>query len=191
MSRISLVLIGLVVLFATSALAETYTWVDSSGTVNFSDDLSQVPRKYRKKAKIRGDMGPDMPAEVEAKDETSASKEKGEAAKDNEKGNAAKSDKAGKSDKAAKSDKKDALYGGKSGANWKREFDSVRDQIEAVDKQTEANNKRMSQGKMTRSEYLSNEYSNRSLQQKRNELIGKLESLNEQATKAGLPSEFR
>ncbi|MEA5115644.1 MAG: DUF4124 domain-containing protein [Geobacteraceae bacterium] len=187
MSKITLVLVGLVVLFASSALAETYTWVDSSGTVNFSDDLSQVPRKYRKKVKTRGDMGPGMPVA----EETPASNEKAEVAKDNEKGSAGKSDKAAKSDKSTKPDKKDALYGGKSGANWKKEFDSVRDQIEAVDKQMEANNKRMSQGKMTRSEYLSNEYSNRSLQQKRNELIGKLESLNEQATKAGLPSEFR
>jgi hypothetical protein len=55
----------------------------------------------------------------------------------------------------------------------------------------ESNNRRMQQGKMTRSEYLSNEYGNRSLQQKRNDLIGKLESLNEAAAKAGLPSEFR
>ncbi len=185
MSKISSVLVVVVLLFATSALAETYTWVDSSGTLNFSDDLSQVPRKYRKKVKVRGDMGPGMPAEVESKEEMSASKEKGETAKDTEKGNTA------KSGKAAKADKKDGLYGGKSGASWKKEFDSVRDQIDAVDKQMEANNSRMQQGKMTRSEYLSNEYSNRSLQQKRNELIGKLESLNEQATKAGLPSEFR
>jgi len=188
MSKISSVLVVVVLLFASSALAETYTWVDSSGTVNFSDDLSQVPRKYRKKAKVRGDMGPGMPGDVESKEDTPASKEKGETARDAEKGDAGKS---GKSDKTAKSDKKDALYGGKSGASWKKEFDTVRDQIESVDQQIEGNNKRMQQGKMTRSEYLSMEYANRSLQQKRNELIGKLESLNEQATKAGLPSQYR
>ncbi len=188
MSRNLVVLVGLVSLFATSALAETYSWVDSSGTMNFSDDLSQVPRKYRKKVKVRGDMGPGMQEAVESTEGTSAVKEKGDAAKDAGKESAEKS---GKADKTAKSDKKDALYGGKSGASWKKEFDGVRDQIEAVDKQVEANNSRMQQGKMTRSEYLSNEYSNRSLQQKRNELIGKLESLNEEATKAGLPSQFR
>lgn len=179
MSKISLVMIGLVFLFATSALAETYTWVDSSGTVNFSDDLSQVPKKYRKKVKVLGDMGPGMPATVESSEAAPASKEKGEAAKDSGKGN------------AAKSDKKDALYGGKSGPSWKQEFDTLRDQIASVDQQMDLNTKRMQQGNMSRSEYLGIEHGNRLLQEKRKELSGKLESLNEAATKAGLPSEFR
>ncbi len=36
-------------LFAVPALAETYTWKDDQGTVNFADDLGKVPKKYRKK----------------------------------------------------------------------------------------------------------------------------------------------
>jgi hypothetical protein len=186
MSRILLVLSGLVVLFAASALAETYTWVDSSGTANFTDDLSQVPKKYRKKVKTRGDMGPGMPVAVESAGEAPAAQEKAGGAKSAEKEAAA------KTDKSAAPDKKDVLYGGKSGPAWKQEFDTVRAQIESVDDQVAANDRRMQNpGKMSRSEYLSNQYANRSLQDKRNELIGKLESLNEAATKAGLPSQYR
>lgn len=36
--------------------AETYSWVDESGTYNFSEDLSRVPKKYRKNVNRRGDM---------------------------------------------------------------------------------------------------------------------------------------
>ncbi len=41
-------------LSAVSLQAETYTWIDDSGTVNFADDLSLVPARYRSKARVSG-----------------------------------------------------------------------------------------------------------------------------------------
>lgn len=46
-----------VVLLTTSTLfAETYSWVDDTGTWNFSDDYYSVPKKYRKGIKVSGDV---------------------------------------------------------------------------------------------------------------------------------------
>ncbi len=42
---------------------EVYRWVDEKGTVHFTDDLSQVPEKYREK--IRKEISPKEPASVQ------------------------------------------------------------------------------------------------------------------------------
>ncbi|NVN91881.1 MAG: hypothetical protein HXX11_14940 [Desulfuromonadales bacterium] len=36
--------------------AETYSWLDESGTFHFTEDLSRVPKKYRNKVNLHGDM---------------------------------------------------------------------------------------------------------------------------------------
>jgi len=38
------------------ASAETYQWTDSKGVVNFTDDPSTIPRRYRGKAKVSEDI---------------------------------------------------------------------------------------------------------------------------------------
>jgi hypothetical protein len=40
-------LVAVCVFLAVHAGAETYTWTDDKGSFNFTDDLSNVPRKYR------------------------------------------------------------------------------------------------------------------------------------------------
>lgn len=47
-------------LFSTSlpVAAETYSWTDGNGTVNFTEDVGSIPKKYRKKAKMYGDVSP-------------------------------------------------------------------------------------------------------------------------------------
>jgi len=47
-------LVVLLLLYPLSASAVTYEWTDESGTVNFTEDLGNVPKKYRKKAKVLG-----------------------------------------------------------------------------------------------------------------------------------------
>jgi hypothetical protein len=42
-----LILIGLILSFSLSFGQEIYRWVDEQGTVHFTDDLGQVPEKYR------------------------------------------------------------------------------------------------------------------------------------------------
>lgn len=49
-----ILLVAVAVLTAAPVLAETYSWTDDSGTMNFTEDYSQVPKKYRKKIEIRG-----------------------------------------------------------------------------------------------------------------------------------------
>jgi hypothetical protein len=44
-----LILIGLILCSVISAAQEVYRWVDEKGTVHFTDDLGQVPEKYREK----------------------------------------------------------------------------------------------------------------------------------------------
>ena len=43
------ILIGLILYSVISAGQEVYRWVDEQGTVHFTDDLGQVPEKYRDK----------------------------------------------------------------------------------------------------------------------------------------------
>jgi len=54
------ILIGLILCSVISAGQEVYRWVDEKGTVHFTDDLSQVPEKYREK--IRKEIFPKEPA---------------------------------------------------------------------------------------------------------------------------------
>jgi hypothetical protein len=49
-----IVVIAGMLLCASSLMAETYSWIDENGTMNFTEDYSNVPKKYRKKVHIRG-----------------------------------------------------------------------------------------------------------------------------------------
>jgi hypothetical protein len=50
MKRRSLIVIAALLLFSSAAFGqEVYRWVDEQGTVHFTDDLGQVPEKYRDK----------------------------------------------------------------------------------------------------------------------------------------------
>jgi clan AA aspartic protease (TIGR02281 family) len=40
-------------MFIPSSYGEMYKWVDEKGTVHFTDDLSNIPEKYRREAEIR------------------------------------------------------------------------------------------------------------------------------------------
>ena len=44
-----LLLILLILVFASSASATVYKWVDKGGVVNFTDDYGKVPPDYRNK----------------------------------------------------------------------------------------------------------------------------------------------
>jgi hypothetical protein len=57
MARFALMLFTLLIAASFSpASASTYSWTDEQGTINFTEDLGSVPKKYRKKARsIQGD----------------------------------------------------------------------------------------------------------------------------------------
>jgi hypothetical protein len=164
-------------LYAAPVLAETYSWVDDKGTVNFSDDISQVPKKYRKKVRPRGDMGAGTAATSAAPSESA--------------GQVSPADSGGKSQEG-KPDKKEALYGSRSGDSWKDEFSSLKSEIRQTDERlAELNGQLGDTGKMTRNEYLGINGAIKSLQYRRDELGKKLDALTAAANKAGVPAEFR
>jgi hypothetical protein len=55
---ISVVFWGLF-LVLSNAQAQTYKWTDEHGRISFTDDLSQVPEKYRKSAVRIGELTKD------------------------------------------------------------------------------------------------------------------------------------
>ncbi|MFZ2950090.1 MAG: DUF4124 domain-containing protein, partial [Desulfuromonadaceae bacterium] len=56
----SYICLGFILLLATPLYAETYSWVDDSGTYNFTEDYSRVPKKFQKKVKRREDLTPQV-----------------------------------------------------------------------------------------------------------------------------------
>lgn len=49
---------AMVLTLAAPLGAETYSWIDDQGTYNFTEDFSQVPKKYRSKVNRQGDVSP-------------------------------------------------------------------------------------------------------------------------------------
>lgn len=108
--------LGLILLLATQLNAETYSWVDDSGTYNYTEDYSSVPNKYRKKVKRRDDLQQDvkpqepavpesLPRQAEKTDATSAT---------------------------VPGDEKD-MYGGKSRAAWRNEMEALETELSGIE----------------------------------------------------------
>jgi hypothetical protein len=51
-----LLVIGVLLALVAPLCAETYSWLDDSGTFHFTEDYSRIPKKYRNKVSRRGDM---------------------------------------------------------------------------------------------------------------------------------------
>jgi hypothetical protein len=92
----------------------------------------------------------------------------------------------------AAAEKKEVLYGNKSGAAWKQEFAGIKAEIGSTDSQIGELSARLGNTTgMSRTEYLSIQNTIRSLENHKIELNKKLDALNETATKARVPAEFR
>jgi hypothetical protein len=178
----SILMTGLLtLLFAGSAVAETYMWEDSTGTVNFAEDLSQVPKKYRKKVQVRGDLSAPPPEPSSAATEPGAAKTptSGPASSD-----------AGKP--GGVNEKKELRYGGKSGEEWRRDFAYLKGDLRSTDDQiAEMNGRLADTSQMSRADFLNINSTLKSLQLHKNEVGKKLEALSQAASKAGVPAEFR
>lgn len=110
---------GFILLLATQSHAETYSWVDDSGTYNFTEDYSRVPKKYRKKVKHRDDIRQDVPQESPKAEKTEKQAEKSGT-------KAAVSAEGGKE-----------LYGGKSRAEWRTELDVREAELSGIEQRME------------------------------------------------------
>jgi len=159
-------LLVLLLLYPLSAAAETYQWTDERGTVNFSEDLGKVPKKFRKKAKKLGSE--------DAAPATTAAEP------------AAAPPKAGEAQKVKK------LYGGKDEVSWRRDFLQATSNLEAAETELAALKARLSDtSRMSRSEYLAIQNSIKHGEGRVQDLQRKLDQLRETADRQGVPAEFR
>ena len=167
------VLILSVFFFAVPVFAVTYEWTDDAGTVNFTEDLGSVPKKYQKKVKVLG--GEESTPEITDIENNSAGKTTSDEGK-------------GKGE-AKETARKPAVYGGKSETAWKNDYGKLSADVKASEDQLNQLNSRLSDsGKMSRSEYLSIQYTIKNTESKLNDQRKKLEAFKASADKEGVPS---
>jgi hypothetical protein len=169
------IIVVILVLLAVPVEAATYMWEDNQGTVSFSEDLGSIPKQYRKKAKILGeeeDVAPSAPVQTPAAEQ-----------KDKGKGDVG--------EQAAPPEKK-KTYGNKSGDAWRREFVQYRGEIKLAEDQLEELNGRMNDtSKLSRNDVRSIQMNIKTYDNKLQRFKGKLETLTDEANRAGVPAEFR
>jgi len=154
-------LVLLLLLYPLSALAVTYEWTDQSGTVNFTEDLGKVPKKYRKKVKVLG------------ADESGAPQVIDEPVK-------------GKSKETAVQKEKNAPAG-KGETGLRGEYAVAKANLQATeDELTDLRRRVGDTSKMSRTEYLSLQNTIKQEEFRAQEQKRKLESLREAAKKAGV-----
>ena len=165
-------------LLAVPVQAVIYKWVDHKGTVNFTEDLGNVPAEYRKKAVVVDGEAPQT--EVIEVPESGPGKS----------GDRAKAKEPAKVEK--QEEKTKALFGGKDERTWRNEFAQAKGNLKAAEDDLESLRRRLlDTSKMSRSEYLSIQNSIRYGEQRVKDLKEKLEGLTRSADKAGVPAAMR
>ena len=175
------VLALLMVTWVCSAAAETWEWVDSQGTVSFTDDLQNIPKQYRKTAKkIGGDstapqrpVAPPVTAPVGPE-----ARGGGEAA--------------APAAPPTAGAKQQESYGGRPAAQWKEAFASLNSEIRGVDSQLKEKQKLLKEpGTLSRSDYLKLEDEIRRLSSSLTALLARWELLSKEANTANVPGSLR
>lgn len=166
--------------FTTYVHADTYKWIDDKGTINFTEDLGNVPPKYRKAVKIVGAEEESGPAETTGNADkgmpSAAAKPKGEVKE------VASPD---------KQENKKTLYGDKDAESWRKEYGIVKSDLRGVEEQLVANRKMLQDTtKMSRAEYLGITNTNKALESRILGLREKLDALKQSATSAGVPNDL-
>jgi len=160
-------LVMMLLLYPLSSSAFTYQWTDDRGTVNFTEDLGKVPKKYRKKVKVSG--GEDGAPQTTVISEPESGKAKGATPLQGKK-----------------------LYGGKDESGWRNEFLSTRGNLQQAESDlAELRGRLGDTSKMSRSEYLSIQNSIKHGESRQQQLKKKLDLLQESADRIGVPDEFR
>jgi len=160
--------------------AEIYSWTDAAGTVHFTEDLGNVPKKFRTKA-LRQASGEDLTAPAAASE---APLQEGVPAKQ-----PAAAQGAGATDTESSPVTR---YADRSAADWQTEFRSLRQKLAQIEQQQEQLRKEGGDGTKllsrqqvedinTRNKQLYDEYEATRL--RFNQLV-------ERANQAGLPAEF-
>jgi hypothetical protein len=168
--------------FTTSVHADTYKWVDDKGTINFTEDLGNVPPKYRKAVKIVGVEEESGPAETTGNSDKLRPKKESVAEPKGEVKEVAPS---------GKQENKKTLYGDKDAESWRKEYGIVKSDLRAAEEQLVSNRKMLQDtSKMSRTEYLSITNTNKALESRILDLREKLNALKQSATSAGLSADL-
>lgn len=178
----AIMLLVVFVLTAGISAAEMYKWVDDKGTINFTEDYSKIPKKYRKKVKIKRDSG-DVASEAVTASGDELKKERA--------GNG--SDATTESSATVKKDeKKKNVYGGRNEDEWKADFRKLNENINSAQAQIDERRARLNNpDNLSRGRYRGIEMEIKDLEEKKAQLQGKLSELDESAAKAGVPYEVR
>uniref|UniRef100_A0A831UEZ0 DUF4124 domain-containing protein n=1 Tax=Geobacter metallireducens TaxID=28232 RepID=A0A831UEZ0_GEOME len=172
---------AMILALAVAAHADIYRWVDQGGTVNYTEDPGKIPKKYRKKVTVISEGG--VPA-AEVTETAIGQGEKGKAPEsgDRDAGNAP----------VPKRETRKAVYGGKDEDAWKAEFRTLRGEIKAHEAELAARRAKLANpGTMSRGEFLGIQREARMLEEKLSGLNGKLNALEENAQRSGVPLELR
>jgi hypothetical protein len=177
----------LMVMWACSAVAETWEWIDAQGTVSFTDDSQNIPKQYRKSAKkIGGESPPPSPPAASPVPVPAPAPVGAEA-----KGTAS-AVQPGAPPALAPGARLQDNYGGKTAADWKAAFSSLNGEIREVDGQLKEKQRLLKEpGTLSRSDYMKLDDEIRRLSSSLTALLARWELLNKEATVAGVPGELR
>ena len=159
-------LVVLLLLYPLSASAVTYEWTDDAGTVNFTEDLGKVPKKYRKKAKVLGADESGTPAIIEN------------------------SEPAKVKPKELVTPKEQKPLHSKAEATFRNDYLNTRANLQATEQENTALRARLADtSKMSRSEYLSLQNTLKQNEFQIEEQRRQLDQIREKADKAGISLE--
>jgi hypothetical protein len=166
-----------ILIFAAPLMAETYSWEDEKGTVNFTENYTSIPAKYRKKARKLGDMGADTssvpPAAVSGAKATSAVRTP-----------------AGTG--AGPAAESSGLFNGRKPEAWQQEMRPLYAEVKRLEQQLvelESLIRKPAGISKSRADGLPQEF--RETQKLYNQALKQYNSLNDEANTVGLPAEFR
>jgi len=174
----SIVVAAAVLMCASPLLAETYTWEDERGTTNFTDDYSNIPAKYRKKAQKLDGLAEEAPPSAPVR-ESSPAKPLADTKTAPEKGTLPAGDTTG-------------LYGGRKGADWLQQMRPLYVEVKRLEQrlvELESLIRKPVGISKTRLEALPAEFKETQVQY--NQALKQYNALNDEANKVGLPAEFR
>lgn len=165
-------------LWALPLMAETYSWVDGQGTVNFTDDYSQIPRKYRNKVNKREDVAPSPTVQVPKTENSGVA-------------NAAPKEGDTKRPAATVTASPEQVYGEKKAAEWQGEFQERNAELERLDAKVKEANEFKKRPPVYGAELVDLNKRLHDAVQEYNESVKRYNELNDAANKAGVPAEFR
>lgn len=165
-------------LWALPLMAETYSWVDGQGTVNFTDDYSQIPRKYRNKVNKREDVAPSPTVQVPKTENSGAA-------------NAAPKEGDTKRPGATATASPEQVFGEKKASEWQREFRERDAELERLDAKVKELAEIRKKAQVSGPEQVDLYKQHRAALETYNESIKRFNELNDAANQAGVPAEFR